>query len=255
MTVSARASFHMQSPCGSTHVALTKAMRRVLGLFVSAPPAPPDLSRRLTLVIEALRRVIAARAGRDRAAVPIVLLVWPYLHRLAARFEALARRVRAGGSVVATPRTRPASLAPPSPAPPSLAPPSLAPRCRPPRPPRSFAWLIRLAPDAAQLGGQIRHLLADPELASLLAAAPQAGRILRPLCRMLGILPGPDLPAALFRPRGPPRSPAQPLPPAASPVLEPSAAPSPAPQWPAPPGLAPRRRARPRLPLSSAAPA
>ncbi len=230
-------------------------MRRVLGLFVSAPPAPPDfsppdLSQRLALIIEALRRIIAARAGRDRAAVPIVLLVWPYLHRLAARFEALARRVRAGGRVVATPRTRPASLAPPSPAPHSL-----APRCRPPRPPRGLAWLIRLAPDAAQLGGQLRHLLADPELASLLAAAPQAGRILRPLCRMLGILPGPDLPAALFRPRGPRRSPAPPLPSAASPVPKPSTAPSPAPQWPIPPGLAPRRRARPRLPLSSAAPA
>ncbi len=228
----------MRLPCLPPIDALTKAARCVLGSFLSAPPAPPDLSRRLTLIIEALRRIIAARAGRDRAAVPIVLLVWPYLHRLAARFEALARRVRAGGGAVATPRTRPARLAPPR---------------SPPRLPRGLAWLIRLAPDAAQLGGQVRHLLADPELACLLATAPQAGRILRPLCRMLGILPGPDLPAALFRPRGPPRSPALPLPPAASPVLEQST--SPAPQRPAPPGPTPRRRARPRLPLFSAAPA
>ena len=187
-----------------------------------------------------MRRIVAARAGRDRAVVAVALVVWPYLHRLAARFEALASRVRAGGGAVATPRTRPASVASPR---------------LPPRLPRGFAWLIRLAPDAAQLGGQVRHLLADPELASLLVAAPQAGRILRPLCRMLGILPGPDLPPALFGPPAGPRSSAPPLPSVPSPVPDPAAAASPAPQWPAPPAPPPRRRARPRLPLFRAQPA
>ena len=225
--------------------ALTKAARRVLGSFVSAPLAPldlspPDLSQRLALIIGALRRIIAARAGRDRAVAAIVLVVWPYLHRLAARFEALARRVRAGGTAVATPRTRPGRLAPPR-----------SPSCLP----RGVAWLIRLAPDAAQLGGQVRCLLADPELASLLNAAPEAGRILRPLCRMLGILPGPDLPAALFGPPAPPRSPARPFIPRASTVPEPAAAASPAPEWPPPPGPSPKRRAQRRLPLSSVQPA
>ncbi len=57
-------------------------------------------------------------------------------------------------------------------------------------------------------GGQVQHLLGDPELAALLAAEPKLGRILRPLCRMLAIRPGPDLPAGLHRAEPPPHKPA-----------------------------------------------
>src|SRR6185312_11003612 len=54
------------------------------------------------------------------------------------------------------------------------------------------AWLIRLGGyKAAAYGSLLQHLLADPEMAALIAAAPQLGRVLRPLCRMLGIDPGP----------------------------------------------------------------
>jgi hypothetical protein len=49
----------------------------------------------------------------------------------------------------------------------------------------------------------LNRLLADPEMAQLAAAAPQAGRILRPLCRMLRV----KRPAYLRPPR---RAPAQP---------------------------------------------
>ncbi|MBV8524819.1 MAG: hypothetical protein JOY71_22335 [Acetobacteraceae bacterium] len=53
----------------------------------------------------------------------------------------------------------------------------------------------------AAYAGQVRRLLADPEMAALLAGSPQAGHILRPLCRMLGIQPEPGL---LRRRREPP---------------------------------------------------
>jgi hypothetical protein len=35
--------------------------------------------------------------------------------------------------------------------------------------------------------GNIANLINDPEFLAFLAAAPQAGRILRPMCHMLGI--------------------------------------------------------------------
>jgi hypothetical protein len=41
---------------------------------------------------------------------------------------------------------------------------------------------------------QLKHLLADPEMVALIEASPQqAGRLLRPVCNMLGIEPIPAL--------------------------------------------------------------
>lgn len=54
--------------------------------------------------------------------------------------------------------------------------------------PRRFAWLLPLVPcDAANLAGQLRGVLAEPGMQALLAACPQAVRVLGPLCNMLGI--------------------------------------------------------------------
>ncbi len=55
--------------------------------------------------------------------------------------------------------------------------------------PRRFGWLLPLVPhQAANFAGQIGTLLAEPEMAALLAAAPQARRVLGPVCRMLGVV-------------------------------------------------------------------
>jgi hypothetical protein len=71
----------------------------------------------------------------------------------------------------------------------------------------------------------LRHLLVLPEMAEFVAAAPEAGRIVRPLCRMLGQRPpewlrlprrptvalqGPETPVAAEEPPGinPPSRPA-----------------------------------------------
>jgi hypothetical protein len=44
---------------------------------------------------------------------------------------------------------------------------------------------------------QLTYLLADPEMVALIEAAPQARRLLRPLCNMLAIK---SVPATLLRP-------------------------------------------------------
>ena len=54
--------------------------------------------------------------------------------------------------------------------------------------PRGFGWLMGVMPyEAAGYAGQLRTLLAEPEMAALLQDLPQARRILGPVCRMLGV--------------------------------------------------------------------
>jgi hypothetical protein len=73
--------------------------------------------------------------------------------------------------------------------------------------PGRFGWLVRLAGwQAAGYGSQLRHLLQTPEMVALLTAAPQAGRILQPICRMLAIesaLLRPGVPATVAVSREP----------------------------------------------------
>jgi hypothetical protein len=183
-----------------------------------------------------------------------MLLLWPYLNRVAKRFEALVRRVEAGGGLVSsraaslTPRVRPSGV-------------------RRPGLPTGFAWLVRLVPyHAACIGGQVRHLLVKPEMAALFLAAPQVGRIFRPLCRMLAVAPGPDLPPGLFEKRVRREKQASALTPALSPKREREKearyeqARVSETYWPVPcnwsilPGTSAGRRVRPRLPVFRAAP-
>jgi hypothetical protein len=162
------------------------------------------LAHWLTLIVAGLQKAAAARASRDHAVAPLVTLLWTRLARLTARFDALVARLTAGHSPAGRPaapgrpRTRPARKAPAT-----------------GRLPRSQAWLIRLLPgEAASYGCQLQALLADPQMAALLAAAPEAGRILRPLCRLLAITPEGSLalPSAAGKPAPRPR-PAKPAPP------------------------------------------
>jgi hypothetical protein len=217
--------------------------------------------------MQTLREIVAAHAGRHPAAVAVVLLLLPYLNRVAKRFEALVRRVEAG--TLAKPRA--ASLAP------RVRLPQFGSPClRRPGLPTSFAWLIRLVPyHAACVGGQVRYLLVKPEMAALFVAAPQVARIFQPLCRMLAVAPGPDLPPGLFTPRVRREKQASALTPALSLKRERekgASALSPEQErekqareseiyWPVPdnwstqPGNSPRRRAGPCLPAFRAAPA
>jgi hypothetical protein len=172
-------------------------------MSLSLPFTP--LAHWLTLIVAGLKKAAAARAGRDHAVAPLVMLLWTRLARLTARFDALVARLTAGHPAApARQRTRPASTAPARKAPAAGL-----------RLPRSQAWLIRLLPgEAASYGCQLQALLADPQMAALLAAAPEAGRILRPLCRLLAIAPEGllALPSAAGKPAPKPR-PAKPAPP------------------------------------------
>jgi hypothetical protein len=205
--------------------------------------------------MQTLRDMICKYAGRELAASAVMLLLWPYLNRVAKRFEALVRRVEAGR---ASARPRVASLVP---------------RVRPSGLrrtgfPTGFAWLCRLLPcHAACAGGQVRHLLVQPEMAALFIAAPQVARIFRPLCRMLAVAPGADLPPGLFRPRVRREKQATALTPALSPEREREKQASEkqsgerktcwpvANQWSTLPGTSPLRRGRPRMPAFRPAPA
>lgn len=54
--------------------------------------------------------------------------------------------------------------------------------------PCRFGWLVRLAAsEAAGYGAQLRFVLGQPEMVALLIAAPQAARLLQPICRMLAV--------------------------------------------------------------------
>jgi hypothetical protein len=170
----------------------------------------------LALIIEGLSGVMGARSAKDRS-VPttaaLIFLAWTRLRRLCGRFEALMAKVGAGRLVAPAARLRTQA----SPQRHRL--PGLPQPLSPPQPhklPRGFGWLLRLVPETAAYRGQVEYLLAKPDMAALLAASPQARRILRPLCHMLMIEPVPAL--AIPRRRKPLAAPA-----AASPPLTPAA--------------------------------
>jgi hypothetical protein len=70
--------------------------------------------------------------------------------------------------------------------------------------PRRFGWLVKLGGyRAAVYRTQLELVLQSPDMAELLAAAPQAARIMRPLCRALALewpTPAPKPWKALLRP-------------------------------------------------------
>ena len=152
--------------------------------------APRTPAERFAATIQWLGRAVAAMMGGERLPLPVIALIIDRLRRINQRFAHFAARVRDG---LYTPRR------------------SAAPRRRPGQPPpppdplpKKFGWLLPLVPDAEGYRSQLEHLLAAPEMAALLAAAPTAmRRPLRSLCRMLGVSPPPIL-AAPAKARPPP---------------------------------------------------
>ena len=127
---------------------------------------------------------------------PIPTATWTLLTdrlgRLAQRLRSLFARIEAG--TIAPPRVSPAPAHPPALRPQREHPPY-------PRLPSARGWINARVAEAAPCGGEMHMLLQDPATAALVSAAPQAGRLLRPLCRALAV----DLPDWL---RLPARTPA-----------------------------------------------
>jgi len=136
-----------------------------------------------SLILTDLRAAIAARASRVRALEGVLVLVWGRISRASQRLERLIARWRAGtlpGRRARVARRVVAGAAVDAGAAPPV------------RLPRGRGWLISVVPDAVGYGSQLQHALSEPEWAEFLAAAPQAVRVLRPLCRMLGLTVVPE---------------------------------------------------------------
>ena len=148
------------------------------------PAAAPELARRLGGIVAAVAALVARRFLREPKLVALILPLWGWLGRSARRFERVVTR-----KVVVRAAVVPASVAPVSIARAVIA---QAGETRRPRGrlPSGQGWLVRaLGYEAAGYGSQLAALLAEPEMQVLLAAVPGAGRVLRPLCRMLGVVP------------------------------------------------------------------
>jgi len=153
-----------------------------------------------------------------RLASPLLRLITDRLRGINQRFKRLADRLAAG-----TYRPRRYHGRKPT---------EQKPRQKSPLP-QQFGWLLALAPELIGNRSQLDHLLQDPAMVALIAAAPAPmARILRPLCWMLRLEPPPILarprpapPSRKTRKKSPPRS----RPPKAQPAR-------PAPASPGPPG-------------------
>jgi hypothetical protein len=151
---------------------------RVLVPFVTATASAsvrPSPAETLAALIEGLCRAIAAHGVRGLLTAPLQLLLWSRLSRMAVRARRLAARMAAAAPLASPPR-------------------KAAPRAAPARPyirlPRGFTWLVRAVPGTASGAATLQFLLDDPEMAAV-AQLPPMRRLLRPLCRMLGVQPPP----------------------------------------------------------------
>jgi hypothetical protein len=152
----------------------------------SPAPLRTGLAEWLTLIIEGLRGALGVRAEKDLSVAPLMLLAWSRLGELSARFARLFAafqqgRVAAGHERISGGgrRTRKKHQAGDS----SL----------PSRLPSKYGWLVEAAPESAEFVPEVQAWLKHPDLTALLAQAPQAERLLNPLCWMLGIKPHPAM--------------------------------------------------------------
>lgn len=121
-------------------------------------------------ILSDLQAAIAVRAACDRRLTVLLVAVWGRIARIRQRLERLIAQWRAG--------TLPKARA-------SRAGQTRKITKRQPAFPRTAGWLLGPVQEAGAYGSQLQHLLSSAECAAFLAAVPQAGRILRPLLRML----------------------------------------------------------------------
>ena len=131
-------------------------------------------------ILSDLQAVIAVHAARDRALTVLLVALWGRIARMKTRLERLVALWRAG-------------QLPPQRGPTVRGAAGTQAGARQAFPSR-VAWLTRiLGYEVAAYGSQLRHLLTDAECVAFLDAVPQAGRILRPLLRMLSVDPLPEV--------------------------------------------------------------
>lgn len=135
-----------------------------------ATDAMPELVRRVALILAALAGLVAARFLRRPHLAGLIVPLWHRLQRVAPRLG----RVMARPAVM---RARPVRVAT-----------AMATRPAGVRLPNGRGWLVReLGYEAVAVRSQLEALLNEPAMRAALAAAPAAGRVLRPVFRMLGL--------------------------------------------------------------------
>ena len=154
------------------------------------------LATLFTAIIVGLRVAIANHVVRNQTQAPLLNRACCYLSGSIRRLQRLFTLWQAGTLPAPGPARSGRAGTPPA----------------TPRLPAAKTWLVaRVGYTAAGYASQLSHLIATPEFTTFIRQAPQAGRILRPLCRMLGITPEPPLalPPCPPRPRRatPPKSP------------------------------------------------
>ncbi|MBC7635350.1 MAG: hypothetical protein H7251_07090 [Acetobacteraceae bacterium] len=135
------------------------------------PDTAPELARRFAVIMAGLGALIARRFLKMPHLAGFTLLLWGRLNRAVRRFyraltlpPAPARAVRRQADRADDARARPVTL------------------------PSGRGWIVReLGWAAAAYMSQLEALLAEVATRAVLADAPGAVRILRPICRMLGV--------------------------------------------------------------------
>jgi hypothetical protein len=154
-----------------------------------------NLTETFSVYFTGLRAALAPTVPVSQAHIAFIGMVWRYILGLSGRIDRLVARWKNG--TLPKPRAaRPARTRKPRAAPQF-------------RLPRSRNWLPRRLPGTGigVFGGQLQHLFAtDQEFAAFLEAAPQARRMLTPLCRMFGVAL-PAMPAAAPPTAAPPAAP------------------------------------------------
>lgn len=141
------------------------------------PDAAPEMVLRFGVIMAGLAALIARRFLRMPHLMRFTLLLWGRLNRAVRRFH---RALTQGPGAVRAARVR--------------GPRGDVARVRKLALPTGRAWLVReLGWEAAGFGGQLDALLAEPGMAAVVAGVPAVGRVLRPICRMLGVvMPAPQ---------------------------------------------------------------
>ncbi len=152
----------------------------------------PSPSERFALTCAALCRAVAASIARGVMTPAMIVLVWTRVRRAEGLFLELVARVQAGryrGGWVRSAAANAASQAGGATGGGGV---RLARALDRGRLPVRFGWLMGVMPyEAAGYAGQLRTVLAEPEMVALLRDVAQARRILGPVCRMLGVeIPG-----------------------------------------------------------------
>ena len=153
--------------------------------------ADDSLTDRFTSLMDRLFRHVEAEVLWGLLALPLLTGLWRRLWRLKARFAAITARFEAGTLAAPGSARRPGRVR----------------ADKPPRLrglywqalPRRVGWVVQTISGSLIRADELEIMLEEPEMAATVAAAPQLGRVLRPLCRMLAVKP----PAWLRLPRRP----------------------------------------------------